>query len=133
MCATAKKIVHYVCVLHVDETSDACEALALGIQGTLGLKIQGAFRRAFLASAFSKKRLSFVVTRFSKRFFGKRDLRAETSFAKKLFEMFGVKGFEPLHVGIKNRCLSTWLYSIVFLCLGACTHVRMFLPVCKNI
>lgn len=25
----------------------------------------------------------------------------------------GVKGFEPLHAGIKNRCLSTWLYSIV--------------------
>ena len=25
--------------------------------------------------------------------------------------VFGVKGFEPLHVGIKNRCLSTWLYS----------------------
>lgn len=24
---------------------------------------------------------------------------------------FGVKGFEPLNVGIKNRCLSTWLYS----------------------
>ena len=23
----------------------------------------------------------------------------------------GVKGFEPLHVDIKNRCLSTWLYS----------------------
>ena len=24
----------------------------------------------------------------------------------------GVKGFEPLHVGTKNRCLTTWLYSI---------------------
>lgn len=24
----------------------------------------------------------------------------------------GVKGFEPLSVDIKNRCLSTWLYSI---------------------
>ena len=23
----------------------------------------------------------------------------------------GVKGFEPLNVGIKNRCLATWLYS----------------------
>ena len=27
---------------------------------------------------------------------------------------FGVKGFEPLNVGIKNRCLSTWLYSKKF-------------------
>jgi hypothetical protein len=26
----------------------------------------------------------------------------------------GVKGFEPLNVGIKNRCLSTWLYSKEF-------------------
>ena len=24
----------------------------------------------------------------------------------------GVKGFEPLNVGIKNRCLATWRYSI---------------------
>lgn len=24
----------------------------------------------------------------------------------------GVKGFEPLHAGTKNRCLTTWLYSI---------------------
>jgi hypothetical protein len=24
----------------------------------------------------------------------------------------GVKGFEPLHGGIKNRCLTTWLYSM---------------------
>jgi hypothetical protein len=23
----------------------------------------------------------------------------------------GVKGIEPLHIGIKTRCLTTWLYS----------------------
>ena len=29
----------------------------------------------------------------------------------------GVKGFEPLHLGTKNRRLSTWLYSIQHVCL----------------
>ena len=29
----------------------------------------------------------------------------------------GVKGFEPLHLGTKNRRLSTWLYSIQYVCL----------------
>ena len=34
----------------------------------------------------------------------------------------GVKGFEPLHLGTKNRRLSTWLYSIQYVCAFGAMH-----------
>jgi hypothetical protein len=37
----------------------------------------------------------------------------------------GVKGFEPLNVDTKNRCLTAWLYS-------NCTRVLFSLFVCTN-